>query len=328
MKFLIAGLGSIGRRHLNNLLALGQKDIVLYRTNKSTLGDDGLQGFPAECEIQKALRHKPDAVIISNPTALHMDIAIPAATDGCALFIEKPLASSPDDLMQLEDILKEKGNIVFSAYQFRFNPGLRKIDQLLHDRIFGEPISFDCYWGEYLPDWHPWEDYRKSYSATAALGGGVVRTLCHPFDYLGWLFGEPEGLFAVTGKASSLELDVEDFADVIINYKNGVTGRIHLDYYRRPVRHDLEITCSDGVLFWDHATSNVKAQKQDESEEIYPAPADYERNQMFLDEIRHFINLVEGKEQKICDFSDGKKALQLATSVLRSGYYQQRVIFD
>ena len=89
----------------------------------------------------------------------------------------------------------------------------------------------------------------------------MVRTLCHPFDYLRWLFGEPAGLFAVTGKASTLELDVEDFAEVIINFKNGVTGHLHLDYYRRPVRHDLEITCSDGVLFWDHASSNVKVQK-------------------------------------------------------------------
>ena len=137
MKFLIAGLGSIGRRHLKNLLELGQKDIVLYRTHQSTLGDEGLQGFPVEQDIQKALSHKPDAVIISNPTALHMEVAVPAAESGCALFIEKPLASTPDDLQQLESILEEKGNIVFSAFQFRFNPGLRKIDQLLSDRYLG-----------------------------------------------------------------------------------------------------------------------------------------------------------------------------------------------
>jgi predicted dehydrogenase len=328
MKFLIAGLGSIGRRHLKNLVSLGQKDIVLYRTNQSTLGDEDLQDFPMETDIHKALDHKPDAVIISNPTALHMEIAIPAAEAGCALFIEKPLANNPDDLEQLEQIILQKKNVVFSAFQFRFNPGLNKIDQLLKSYEVGKPLSFECYWGEYLPDWHPWEDYRKSYAATRDLGGGVILTLCHPFDYLRWLFGEPAGLFAVTGKASALEIDVEDFADALIDFKDGATGHLHLDYYRRPVRHDLEITCSEGVIFWDHASSNVTVRMADRSEKTFSAPTVFERNQMFLDEMRHFIGLVEGREKKICDLSDGRKALQLAMGVLHSGRYKQRVIFD
>lgn len=328
MKFLIAGLGSIGCRHLKNLFTLGQKDIILYRTQQSTLADDDLKEFPVESDIQKALSHKPDAVIVSNPTALHMDIAVPAAKAGCALFIEKPLAYSLEDLQPLEKIIKEKKNTVFSAFQFRFNPGLRKINQLLTENELGNPLSFDCYWGEYLPDWHPWEDYRKSFAANKNLGGGAVLTLCHPFDYLRWLFGDASGLFAVTGKASSLEIDVEDFADTIINFTSGVSGHLHLDYYRQPVRHDLEITCTEGVIYWDHATSIVKVQKADKTKEEFPAPLGFERNQMFLDEMRHFISLVEGKEGPVCDYQDGKKALELAWGVLHSGRYQQRVVFD
>jgi predicted dehydrogenase len=328
MKFLIAGLGSIGRRHLKNLLALDQNDIVLHRTHQSTLADDDLKKFPVESDIQKALAHKPDAVIVSNPTALHMDVAIPAADAGCGLFIEKPLAYKPDDLQPLEKILNKKKNIVFTAFQFRFNPGLQMISQLLLDGTLGKPLSFDCHWGEYLPDWHPWEDYRKSYAANKNLGGGVVLTLCHPFDYLRWLFGDPVGLFAVTGNASPLQLDVEDFADILINFKSGVNGHIHLDYYRKPVRHDLEITCNEGVIYWDHASSSVQIQRPDKSKEEFPAPPGFERNQMFLDEMRHFIGLVERKEQPVCDFKDGKKALELAWGALHSGRYQQRVIFD
>jgi predicted dehydrogenase len=328
MKFLIAGLGSIGHRHFKNLKTLGQKDILLYRTHQSTLADDDLKDFQVETDIQKALSHKPDAVIISNPTAVHMDIAIPAAEVGCALFIEKPLAYKLDDLQPLEKILKEKKNTVFSAFQFRFNPGLRKISQLLSENVIGKPLSFNCYWGEYLPDWHPWEDYRKSYAAIKNLGGGVVLTLCHPFDYLRWLFGDVAGLFAVTGKASPFEIDVEDFANVLLNFRNGVNGQLHLDYFRQPVRHDLEITCAEGVIFWDHTSSTVQVKKPDKSIEEFPAPPGFERNQMFLDEMRHFISLVEGKEKPVCNFYDGKKALELAWGVLHSGRYQQRVIFD
>ena len=85
MRFLIAGFGSIGRRHFRNLLALGERDILLYRTRRSTLPDDELQGFTVETDLQAALAHRPDAVIIANPTALHLDVAIPAAKAGCSI---------------------------------------------------------------------------------------------------------------------------------------------------------------------------------------------------------------------------------------------------
>jgi predicted dehydrogenase len=328
MKFLIAGLGSIGRRHLKNLVSLGETDIILYRTQKSTLSDADLKDFLMETEIGTALSHEPDAVIISNPTALHMEVAIPAAKAGCALFIEKPLAYKLDDLQPLERIISEKNNLVFSAFQYRFNPGLRKISQLLAENAIGKPLSFDCHWGEYLPDWHPWEDYRQSYAANKLLGGGVVLTLCHPFDYLRWMFGNPAKLFAVTGKASEMELDVEDFAEVIITFPGVVTGHLHLDYYRRPFRHDLEITLTNGIIYWDQISSSVTVKKADQTIEEFPAPDGYERNLMFLDEMRHFIGLIQGKEQPVCDFQDGKKALEFARAVLHSGHYQQQVVFD
>jgi predicted dehydrogenase len=97
MKILIAGLGSVGRRHLRNLIALGEKDVVLLRSHQSTLPDEELAAFPAETDFVVALReYKPDAVIVANPTALHLDIAIPAAQSGCHIFLEKPISDSID----------------------------------------------------------------------------------------------------------------------------------------------------------------------------------------------------------------------------------------
>ena len=101
MKFLIAGYGSIGRRHMRNLLALGERDIVLLRSNRSTLPLDEIEGFPVETDLRAALDHYPDAVIISNPTAMHLDVAIPAAEAGCDLLIEKPISHSFDRLDEL-----------------------------------------------------------------------------------------------------------------------------------------------------------------------------------------------------------------------------------
>lgn len=326
MKFLIAGLGSIGRRHLRNLVSLGEKDILLYRTHQSTLVDKELAAYPVEADIQAALAQKPDAVIIANPTALHMNVAVPAAKAGCALFIEKPIAHQTDDLLALETALKEKHNKVFIAYQFRFNPGLRKVNELLDKNVIGRPLSFQCHWGEYLPDWHPWEDYRKSYAARKDLGGGVVLTLCHPIDYLRWLFGDVSDVFANVDKISDLEIDVEDFADVLLCFKNNVSGSLHLDYFSRPKRHDLEITGTNGTLYWDYKTSTVLLKRGQQIDDM--TPQNYDRNSMFLDEMRHFVQLAAGEAESLCSYADGKKALQLSHGILQSGRYHQRVIIQ
>ncbi len=185
MPIIICGLGSVGRRHLYNLQALGRNDIVLLRTGKSTLPDDELGILPVEYDLNHALLHwQPEGVVISNPTALHLEVAIPAAEAGCHLLIEKPMSHSTDGLDTLTKALRKGGGQVLVGYQFRFHPGLLAVKQLLEKEAIGCLISARVHWGEYLPDWHPWEDYRHSYSARSDLGGGVVLTLSHPFDYL------------------------------------------------------------------------------------------------------------------------------------------------
>ena len=126
MKFLIAGLGSIGRRHLRNLRTLGETDIILYRTYCATMPDDELSGLPVETDLQHALEMKPDAVIVANPTALHLEVAIPAARLGCHILLEKPISASMDQVDQLSAVAKRSGSRILVGFQFRFHPTLRK----------------------------------------------------------------------------------------------------------------------------------------------------------------------------------------------------------
>ena len=198
MKFLIAGFGSIGRRHFRNLYALGERDFVFYRSNQSTLADDEISEYPCETNLSTALSHKPDVVVISNPTSLHLDVAIPAAEAGCHLFIEKPLSHSMERVDNLKKLVVKSGSKVLVGFQFRYHPQLVKIQDLISKGVIGTCVSVRVQWGEYLPDWHPWEDYRVGYSARKDLGGGVVLTLCHPLDYVRWLLGEVSNLWAFT----------------------------------------------------------------------------------------------------------------------------------
>ena len=175
MKILIAGFGSIGRRHFRNLLALGERDILFYRTGHSSLPEAELEGFVVESDLEAALAYRPQAVIVANPTALHLQVAIPAAEAGCHLFLEKPVSHSLEGLDRLQAALQHGGGRAFTGFQYRFHPGLDWIQRLLTQCAVGRPLSLRAQWGEYLPGWHPWEDYRRGYSARADLGGGVVR---------------------------------------------------------------------------------------------------------------------------------------------------------
>ena len=319
MKFMIAGLGSIGRRHLRNLVALGEEDILLFRSGKSTLPDDDLLGYFTETNLDAALAHAPDAVIVSNPTALHLDVAIPAAEAGCHLLLEKPISHNLERINELRAAVEQGGGKVLVGYQFRFHPGLQAVKRWLAEDRIGKPTSAHAHWGEYLPDWHPWEDYRSSYSSRADLGGGVVLTLCHPFDYLRWLLGEVDSVLGMVGNLGDLGLDVEDTAEVVLKFESGALGSVHLDYYQRPATHNLDIIGTQGTIQWDNQDGVSRMYQTGTQEwEVISHPEGFERNDLFLAEMSHFIEVITGDADPVCGMQDGIRALQIALAALNS----------
>ena len=329
MRFLIVGFGSIGRRHFRNLLTLGQKDIIFLRSQKSTLDTGELDGYRVEYEIEKALSHKPDAVIIANPTALHLDVAIPAAKAGCHLFFEKPIAKSLDKIPDLKEALEIGGGTAVTGFQFRFHPGIQKIKDLLNKNMLGEVVSARAHWGEYLPDWHPWEDYRKSYSAKKTLGGGVVLTLCHPLDYMNFFFGDVSSVYGFTRMVPSLEIEAEAAAEIGIQYKSGAIVSVHVNYIQRPPSHTLEIIGDQGTIQWDNSDGIVHHYQVEKGfwQTINP-PADFERNSLFLAEMRNFIGVIEGREKPVCTLEDGIRAQELVNAVYKSNQEKRMINFD
>jgi len=330
MKIMIAGLGSIGRRHLRNLLALGESDLLLFRTNRwvgetnpwvrqPTDTDDELAGIPVETNLQAALAHGPQAVIVSNPTALHLDVAIPAARAGLHLLLEKPISHSMDRLPELQAALDENNSRALVGYHFRFHPGLERLKELLESGAIGRPISVRAHWGEYLPGWHPWEDYRQGYSARSDLGGGVILTLSHPLDYLRWLFGDVQSVWAFSGKLSDLELQVEDTAEIGLRFAAGMLGSLHLDYNQQPPSHHLEVIGTRGTMRWESLSGAVRVFQPGSNQWMEESlPDGFERNTLFLNEMRHFLQVCRGEATPRCNFQDGKLALELALAALES----------
>jgi predicted dehydrogenase len=332
MKILIAGLGSIGRRHLRNLLALGEKDILLYRTRHSSLPDDELGAFPVVTDLNAVLDCHPDAAIIANPTALHLETAIPVAQAGCHLLLEKPIAHTFAGVPALRQAVQQGGGQVLVGFQFRFHPGLRQVADWIAQGAIGRPLSFRAHWGEYLPDWHPWEDYRQGYSARSDLGGGVILTLSHPLDYLRWMLGEVDSLWAFAGKSGDLEIDVEDTAEIGLRFRNGAIGSVHLDYNQRPPAHTLEIIGTRGTLDWDHRDGCAVLYQVERGgwqrispEKLLGLERSYERNDLFLAEMSHFLAVARGETQPACSLEDGIQVLRLALAAQQSARQGERV---
>jgi len=341
MKYLIAGLGSVGRRHMRNLIALGEKDIVLLRTRKATLSDDELAGYPVETDLREALKkHKPDAVIVANPTSLHLETAVPAAEAGCHILLEKPISGSTEGLSQLEEAVKKSGSKVLVAFQFRFHPGLMRAKQLISNGEIGRVISAHVHFGEYLPAWHPWEDYRQGYAARSDLGGGVVLTQCHSLDYLPWLVGKVKSVWGFTGKISDLEVDVEDTAEIGLRFESGALANLHLDFNQQPPAHRFEIIGTKGTIKWDLsdgatriyrasaeslAISTGRDIKAGGEWESYPLPEGWERNVMFLDQMRHFVAVVNGEVEPACPLDAGVRVQHLVEAIHKSNAFASTI---
>jgi len=319
VKTLIAGFGSIGRRHFRNLYALGERNFLFLRSKRSTLPDDEIAEYPVETEIEAALAHQPDAVVVSNPTSLHLDVAIPAAEAGCDLFLEKPISHSMERIDELKTALQSGGGRVLVGFQFRYHPQLSQIAQLLTEEAIGQPVSAGVHWGEYLPSWHPWEDYRKGFSARADLGGGVILTLTHPLDYLRWLLGDITALWAFSGQVDDLQIEVEAVAEIGLRFANGVLGTVHLDYVQRPHTHRLEIVGTQGTIRWDYIEGNLNVFRvTTEKWEHYPLPDGFERNDLFLEQMRHFLAVRNRRENPRCTLEDGIWAQELACAAHES----------
>jgi predicted dehydrogenase len=347
MKTVIVGLGSIGRRHLRNLRSLGNHEVLLLRTGLSTLPDHELSGLPVVYSLEDALAWKPEAFIIANPTSMHLDFAIPATKAGCHILLEKPISHSLDRVNELREAIEHGGGKILVGFQYRFHPGLQQVKKLLSDKTIGRPLSVRVHWAQWLPGWHPYEDYRKAYSARTDLGGGVILTLCHPLDYLRWLFGDVQKLWAFAGKLNDLEIDVEDTAEIGLMFKNSMLGSVHLDYNGRPPVHNMEIIGTHGTMRWDNASGHVDLYAVDDhinshtppggetpAWELFPAPTGFERNDLFIAEMRHFLEIAsevpfrtfssDRQSDKrsdllpVCDLEDGIIALQLTLAALDS----------
>lgn len=248
---------------------------------------------------EEALETNPDVVIIANPTSLHARCAELAVTQGCHVYVEKPLAHSGKTAAAVVRLAASRGVVVAVGCQLRFNACLGYVKTCLEQQRCGRLLYVHVNSGEYLPNYHPKEDYRRSYAARAELGGGILLTQIHDLNYLHWIFGKFEAVSAVGGKTSDLELDVEDNVSVLLRTPSGLAIAAHLDFLQRPRRRSLTILGEEASLVWDYERHMVECVDADGRSQQWAPEGGLNRNQLFVDAMTDFLACVhEGKSPR------------------------------
>lgn len=313
MKALVLGGGSIGTRHLRNLRALGVTYLALFepetQRRDALCQEMGLDGFG---RLDHALGWQPDFVLIASPTHLHVEQALEAARRGCHLFVEKPLSHTAEKLYELAREIEQRGLISLVGCNMRFHPGPAKVKELLGRDVLGRLLFARVHTGSYLPGWRPWQDYRQSYSASAAMGGGCILDCIHEIDLTRWYMGKVEEVFCLAGHQSSLEVDVEDVAALMCKHVSGALSEIHLDYVQRTYERGCHIVGEQGSIFWDYNQGTVRW--FDAAQGVWHTFAqsqDWQTNQMYVDELRHFLNCVHTGSQTTLPVSDAIEVMRI-----------------
>ncbi len=311
---LICGLGSIGRRHLRHFRALGCAPLWAWRTGKATLPDDGQPAPDAVFrDLAEALAQRPDVVVVANPTALHLETALAAVRAGCHVLIEKPLSHRLDGWEELAAEATRRERVVRVAQNLRFHPQLRRLREILTSgEPLGRPLLARAHIGGYLPDWHPWEDYRVSYAARRELGGGAALTNIHELDYLLWLLGPARRFSGLELPLHPLGTDVDEAAAFVLEHAGGALSVATLSLAHKPQVRTLELSCTGGNASLDLLTGHLRLAPADGAPREEPPPAGFSFDDTYRAQAADFLGAIRGQPSPAATLEEAAHALLIA----------------
>ena len=290
-KSLIVGYGSIGRRHETVLNQLGSETAIVsghaegvYRSPET-----GLEHF------------QPDYVVIANRTSEHVDTLdrLEVAGFGGDCLVEKPLSGE-----------RPKSFLAYSfrvrvGYVLRFHPLFLAAAKLLQ----GQGIySIHAYAGQYLPDWRPDTDFRKSYSSHKEQGGGVLRDLSHELDYLQALAGTWCKVAALGGHFSELEINSDDTYGLLFETEHCPVINCQVNYLDQNLRRDCSIQYEGGTLHLDFIGNRLI---HNGTEKLFQV----ERNDLFR---AMHLSALDHKSKEGCTLDEGMDTVTLIEAAERS----------
>ena len=322
MKFLVVGLGSMGKRRIRNLKHLQQNNIIGFDLRKDRC-KEAFEKYQIKTyyNIEKALKESPDAMIISTPPDLHMKYAKIAIQNKIHFFTEASVVK--DEMEEVIQSLSDSEIIGLPSCTMRYHPIILEIKRILKNNKIGKPLSFLYHSGQYLPDWHPWEDYKNFYASKRETG--ACREIV-PFELI-WIvdiFGEIKSLTAIKSKVSNLETDIDDIYNVLLDLENGIQGNLTVDVISRFPYRQLKILGEEGVIFADWSNRNVSYfTKELGWKQTNVDDGVVEKNYIhgegpYIEEMKTFLKVIRNEMPSPYTFSEDLKILKILEIIERS----------
>ncbi len=289
MKAAVLGLGSIGLRHARNLRTLGVTDLIGMdpaADRRARFASD--LGAVAYADLDEALAAAPDLAVVASPNRFHVSQALACARAGIHLLIEKPLSS---DRIGVDSLLSEVAGrrlFVHVGSNWKFHPAFVTMKRLVDEAAAGRIVGAQILAGQWLPDWHPWEDYRRGYSARRDLGGGIVFD-SHELDYLTWLLGPAVAIAGFVVRTGALEIETEDVAGSCLRLAGGAIATVQLDYIQRQPRRRYHLTGTGGTIEWDLQAGIVTLYTAADRQTTVIDCRTSDLNEMYVAQMRHVL---------------------------------------
>jgi predicted dehydrogenase len=321
-RILIAGYGSIGRRHLKILRGLfPNADIRLLRHSVSDISIEYANG--SFFDISEATAFLPQIAVVANPSPFHLEVASSLIAVGCHLLIEKPISNESARVQSLLDDARAKGVQLQIGYNLRFLSSLCNFREHISEGLVGRVLSVRAEVGQHLASWRSNAHYKDGVSAQKALGGGVLLELSHEIDYLRWIFGEVDWVSCWLGRQSDLEIDVEDIAHLLLGFNHAskthqIVAQVNLDFIRQDSIRVCTVIGDLGTIQWDGLTGVVRIKHTPNlGWKILPSSSELGENSYELQCI-DFVKCVQQKRSPKVTGEDGLAVLNVIDAARKS----------
>lgn len=318
LKIGVIGFGSIGKRHCENLISLGYRDITLLRTREK-YNPLGLNEMYDENEFMSI---PFDCVILANPTSMHYYFLERLISKQVNILVEKPIVCTINEVNKIEEALLEYNAIGMCAYNMRFHPCISETEKILKENLIGRIFSARFFVGQFLPSWKPDIDYRESYSAKIKLGGGVVLDLIHEIDIAEFLFGKVhKNLHSIVEKVSELEIETEDIAEIHYQTTENAIISIHLDYLTRGYSRYYEIIGERGRIICDLFRNTIVIYGDNNKIFHKNQYAGFVRNDMYFEMLKYYISCIESNRIPNTNLTSSLSSLKTALFIKNQRLY-------
>lgn len=300
VKICFFGMGSIGKRHLKNLVKTLNERKIEFKIDvvkrKKEIDNEVKDYINNIYIVDEFIPSFYDIVFIVNDTSVHIETLNLMKDYSDNFFIEKPLSLNLNGF----ELKNYKDKKIYIACPMRYSSVM---DYLKKNIDFTKVYSVRAICSTYLPDWRPTIDYRNNYSAKKELGGGVTLDLIHEWDYLTYLLGFPEKIFNLNKKVSHLEISSDDLSIYIAEYKDKLV-EVHLDYFGRIPTRKIELFLKEGTIIGDFIKNTVTLEN---GREIALA----DEIDDYIKEINNFLDIIFNKKDNFNDLNHAYKILKL-----------------